>query len=587
MKSRISFFNKTIFQKNLTRFAPAWGLYTICLMMGLFLMLDSGWLPENMGECVQIMCIITPCYALLTAQLLFGDLFNTRMCNALHALPMRRETWYLTNLASGLAFHLIPTAVMGTVATIIMALTNAGSRWIMGPIWFLGVNLQYICFFGLGVFSAFSVGSRFAMAVVYGILNFASIIVAWLVDTLYMPMFYGLQLQEEPFYWFTPIGQMMQNSFVTVERIYDEVWSDAVPGNILPGENFWYYFICAGAGLVLMGIALQMYRKRKLESAGDFMAVKGMEPVFHVIYSLMVGAVFAFVVDDMFGYGSGSGMVFLFIGLGVGYFTGRMLLMRNVRVFQKKGWLGCGVLLAGFGLTLVIAAWDPLGIETWVPGVEDVKSVTIADGHYNYHDCEITLENPEDVEKILALHQAALDEDHRKGAAVEYAVVETVEIMDSDQIQRYTVPLSIKYHLADGRTVSRYYQIWNDTVHGQNLQHWFSSVECVFGKTMDVETLVQKYTQVTVADTFYGEETHYHGETALRDLFKAIVADCEAGTMVQDWDFHMNDSNVCWLYFSDGREVFELRVFSNCENTLNWLRDNGLNVDEILEMQRW
>ena len=32
MKSRISFFNATVFKKNLTRFAPAWGLYTVLLV---------------------------------------------------------------------------------------------------------------------------------------------------------------------------------------------------------------------------------------------------------------------------------------------------------------------------------------------------------------------------------------------------------------------------------------------------------------------------------------------------------------------------------------------------------------------------
>ena len=38
MKSRTSFFNKTIFQKDLTRFAPAWG---VCLI--LMLLMCSLW----------------------------------------------------------------------------------------------------------------------------------------------------------------------------------------------------------------------------------------------------------------------------------------------------------------------------------------------------------------------------------------------------------------------------------------------------------------------------------------------------------------------------------------------------------------
>ena len=71
MKSRISFFDGAVFKKNLTRFAPAWGLYTLCLLLGLLLMAGSGleyWLPSNLGECIQIMPIINCGYAQQQAQ---------------------------------------------------------------------------------------------------------------------------------------------------------------------------------------------------------------------------------------------------------------------------------------------------------------------------------------------------------------------------------------------------------------------------------------------------------------------------------------------------------------------------------------
>ena len=67
MKSRTSFFNKTIFLKNLTRFAPAWGLYTVGALMGLILLIDDGgnWMADNLVGVVTILCIITPIYALI------------------------------------------------------------------------------------------------------------------------------------------------------------------------------------------------------------------------------------------------------------------------------------------------------------------------------------------------------------------------------------------------------------------------------------------------------------------------------------------------------------------------------------------
>ena len=42
MRSKTSFCNKTLFRKNLTRFAPVWVLYTIFLVVGLFLLYTNG-----------------------------------------------------------------------------------------------------------------------------------------------------------------------------------------------------------------------------------------------------------------------------------------------------------------------------------------------------------------------------------------------------------------------------------------------------------------------------------------------------------------------------------------------------------------
>lgn len=60
--------------------------------------------------------------------LLFGDLYNSRMCNALHAMPMRRETLFLTNVVSGLLFSMIPTAVMALLSVPLLNATIVETR---------------------------------------------------------------------------------------------------------------------------------------------------------------------------------------------------------------------------------------------------------------------------------------------------------------------------------------------------------------------------------------------------------------------------------------------------------------------------
>ena len=77
MKSRTSSCKMTWLKKNLVRFAPFWILYTVCLMLGLFLMSgsrDRFYFIMNLSGCARMMAAVNCGYALLTAQLLFGDL---------------------------------------------------------------------------------------------------------------------------------------------------------------------------------------------------------------------------------------------------------------------------------------------------------------------------------------------------------------------------------------------------------------------------------------------------------------------------------------------------------------------------------
>ena len=586
MKSRTSCFDKTVFKKNLTRFAPAWGLYTICALMGLLMLLmESGsqWMVSDLLGSLSILALITPCYALLCAQLLFGDLYNSRMCNALHALPMKRETWFATNVLSGFAYHLIPTAVMAVLAAVVLMLYCPPEHIWAAPIWFAGVNLQFMCFFGIAVFCVFCVGSRFAHAVVYGIVNFGALIAGWLLDTLYIPQFYGIQMDFSPFYKFAPIANMLDESFVHSVRYFeDKTMEVQMDITYKMDGGFAYYFIVAAIGIALLFVAMELYRRRHLEYAGDFMAVKGMEPVFLVIFTLMVGAVFYFFTNNIMDMDT---VFFLFVGLAVGWFTGKMLLERSTRVFQLKSFLRCGALMAVFGLTLVVTSLDLFGIIHWVPEVDQVESVGISqywyDSSFSHED--ISLTDPADIQQVIDMHQEAVDFYEKYGTRqfrIETVTAESAYTKEDAETMNFSMPVTIHYHLKDGRTVSRYYEIWMGDDTGEVLRRFFSSPEAVFGSDMTEERFLKENGLLLVRDAWDGEETFVHEQEDIRALYRAIIADCEDGTMAQSWDFHHPDSSVFWINRSEGEAI---TVFSNAENTLNWLRAYGIDVDALLE----
>ena len=157
MQSKTSFCNGTILKKNLTRFAPLWLLYTLGLLLISTLMyLEDGqqfWFANRMGELIQYSGLINLFYAPAVAILLFGDLYNSKLCYGLHALPMKRSCWYRTHILSGLLFSLIPTAIMCGLAIPLLTNTCVVNGWQIGAWTFLGMNLTYLCFFGIAVVS--------------------------------------------------------------------------------------------------------------------------------------------------------------------------------------------------------------------------------------------------------------------------------------------------------------------------------------------------------------------------------------------------------------------------------------------------
>ena len=164
MRSKTSCFNKTVFRKNLTRFAPIWGVYTLCLVVGILILYGNGGTAKffhfayHMTQLVEITAVVNLIYAPIVAQLLFGDLYNSRMCNMLHAFPLRRENWFFTNVLSGVAFSVIPTGIMAVIAAPLLAGSIFEGAVTLSWWIFLASNLQYLCFFGMAVFCVMVVG---------------------------------------------------------------------------------------------------------------------------------------------------------------------------------------------------------------------------------------------------------------------------------------------------------------------------------------------------------------------------------------------------------------------------------------------
>ena len=402
MKSKTSFFNKTVFKKNLTRFAPVMAVYTLCLILGMMMLYQNNeemgrtfWFASRIAGNLQLMGLVNLLFAPLVAMLLFGDLYNSRMCNALHAMPMRRETLFLTNVVSGLLFSMIPTAVMALLSVPLLNATIVENAWQIALLWYVGTNLQFITFFGVAIFSVFCTGNRFAMAVVYAVLNGGAFILYYIINTLYTPMLFGVVTPDRWVSLLTPVADMTSGAYVAVEdfhqlslRFYGRE-SEMVAAFSVDQGKFTSLLIYAAVGIVFAIVGLLLYRKRNLECAGDAIAFPILQPLFQLVCAVGVGTLVVMGVETFLAYRIGAGMsmlyLLLFCGGAAGWFGAKMLLKRTTRVFQLRSWVGLGILTAMVAVSLVATRFDVLGIEDRIPDVEDVSSVTL-----NFDGLELT-----------------------------------------------------------------------------------------------------------------------------------------------------------------------------------------------------
>ena len=625
MKSKTSFFNGAAFRKDMTRFSPLWGGYILCLMLGLFLLAQGGLdysFVHNLSECIQVMGLVNCGYDLLVAQLLFGDLYNSRMCNALHALPLRRECWFGTHIASGLAMSLIPTAVMTAVSLVLMAFSSMVNGWQIPLYWMLAANLEYLFFFGVAVFSTFCAGNRLAMAVVYGFLNFASFVAYYLINILYIPLLHGVVLQDAPYLSFCPVAKIANEAFIHCE--YHTVFSGYSAegfreytgyGTFEVMDTWWYLWVIAAVGIALSALGLVLYRRRKLECAGDFLATKKLEPVFMVLFSICTACAFQIVTGSVLGYGydgnTVSTLVFLGAGLAAGWFAGRMLVERNARVFRKpKNWLGLLALTLAVGVSLVLTKADIFGIEDWVPQKDQVERAWLT--NYSIYGRNPVMSG-DSIDDVLRVHELALEDKltyeqasaDRQAAYAEYEEA-TMEIAEDGTVRndyskaklrdyKQYSSVTLTYQMKDGRRVQREYFIMVDTEEGELVKRHYSREAYLLWDQIGWQESDSLLALVAKPERIHVEgvpvDDAYLTEEAVEALFRAISADCAAGTMAQNTEFHKGavfeegeaQLREYWIDIQIGLPVecgFSLNIYADSANTLAWLESTGV-LEEV------
>ena len=210
---------------------------------------------------------------------------------------------------------------------------------------------------------------------------------------------------------------------------------------------------------VLTVVALEVYRRRQLERAGDLVTVGWVWPVFQYGLGICGGVALGLILYMNFfdEFGPWVFIVLTLIAAVMCAFAGRMLLKKTLRVFAD-GWKGCAILAGALFLLLAGARLDLLGYQIWTPAADDVQEVSLSgvnsvpyDGG-SYANYRIT--NPEEIAAVVDLHASVvrrLEDLEQSGASDNY---------NEDAYETETsTTLRLNYTMKDGRTVSRRYDM--------------------------------------------------------------------------------------------------------------------------------
>ena len=611
MRSETSYFNSPLFRKNLTRFWPVWAVYGLILAFILplqFLVLPSrdyisaDALPQRMLEQAQRVCstlnpgvFISFFFGLFAAMAVFSYLFSSRSACMVHSLPLDRRGLFLTNYLSGLSFLVLPNVA---VFLLTLAVEVAYGCVVLDQLvtWLLVQSATALFFYSFAVFCAMFTGNLLALPAFYGILNFLAYVVYSLLTELLSSFLYGSwgldSGLDSVVCWLTPLFQL------SAACRWSQVYTPAT------GESFYaleypnVVAVYAAVGVVLAVLALMIYQRRYVESAGDVVSISIVRPVFKYGVALCSGLCFGIGTCVILGFNTELAIAaFVLLWAAVGYFVAEMLLRKSFWVW--KSWKGCAVLACLLCLLFVAVKLDWFGYESRIPQPSQVQSVRVhnapAGAPYDSaaYGSGITLTQPEQIQEVIALHQAIVDQRDRQ-----------------DEFGDDSIYLTLEYTLTNGQTFRRRYasvlvfQNETDTpgtvtYAAQALLNDRDYVRTLYGlDDHGRERLVEAYlNNLWLEDNRSYQGSYYLDQATGQDLEKlwqAVLLDFDQGTIgvrylfensqARNENTYIADLNFVWGQqpMADGPSVtseLSITLTPQASHTLAVLAELGVDVE--------
>lgn len=582
MKSKTSCFNRTIFKKNFTHFWPLWLLYQIYLLVVI-----PVWVWQNaaspyyyygtgnedttyrMYQLVELavhrMILPLPVFffAVAAALAVFSYLYSAKSANMMHALPVNRLELYVTNYLSGLVFLIVPEIITFFI-TVLVCLAN---QFTCIQYLFAALLAQAgVTFFAysLAVFVAMFTGQAFAMPCYYVIVNYLYVGCMFIIAKVIENISYGIDNAWNPGKSCILSPLYYLNNNLRDNLIYSQNGNEIL-GIRMVGMPLVGIYAVAAVGLV--AAAYQLYKRRQIETAGDWVSIGIVKPVFRWGAALCGGLIASVTITSMLAdlpqLRKYPCLLLCSVAMGFLFFFGaEMLLEKNFRVFHKKRvleWAATAVIAVVFVSLFEI---DAFGVESYVPETADVEAAFV------YMDYPVQVKGEElatltELQRQIIANKDAYQEVERTGSGFYYT--------------------TFLYYMKDGSKVERRYALplpetdgGADSTPAEQILAWESEPENlereIFGIGKDENKFASGFIDV-YSSTDIGNN-HMFSQNEIDQIVKAIQADIDDGNLapyyqycVQPEDTYYNNIELeyyntsvhidNWTYYYDYRDSLE------------------------------
>ena len=549
MKSKTSCFNRTIFKKNMTHFWPLWlayaGYMIIVLPASIWQRMSISYMDDYYNVASRQLSNISYVlgnaldpfgvfiFAAAAVMAVFSYLYSPKNANMIHSLPVNRKELFITNFLSEFIFMVIPE-IIAFIAAVFVCLAYQTTSIEYLFLWLVYIIGMTFFALALATFVAMLTGQLLAVPVYFFVANYLFVGCLNIASSLVNTVCYGITNAWKPgkACILSPVYYLNNN--LRCSRIYNEAGDQIIGIGITGGHLILVYSLAA---VIILILAYQMYRKRKIETAGDLISISFVKPVFRWGVALCTGFLVSVTIVGIFSESLRVRKSFIVLMIGViiigflAFFGAEMLLQKNFRVFKKKRVIEWAAMMFVSVAILGILRLDVFGVERKIPETDEIEKCYIA------LDYPVCFEG-ERIEEVIALHEQMLEEKDSvldyfsNGGRCYYAEIRYV-LKDGTSLQRsYPVPVEKEYFEDENSVASKITAIEFEK---DNLMKF------TFGSNYEENEYNSGHIELYDAEGNY--DTYRFSGEELDKIIEAICADVEEGNYGWYQVYSMNSSD--------------------------------------------